>query len=144
MILAIVTGHFPEVLEGVYDPVTLSLTGIALVLEIAAVILWLIYVLKYFLVPFLLADDRRRRAGQLFADSCFFMQGKQAELFMALLSLCPWFLFSLLAIPMLYVFPYTGTILGIYANCYVEQAGAYERWQQAMHRQDPPPGAGQR
>lgn len=44
------------------------------------------------------------------------MKGRHTELFMAKLSFLPWFVFSLLALPALYVLPYYEMTLALYAR----------------------------
>ena len=79
----------------------------------------LIICYRYFLVPYILADDPRIHIRTLFRSSVGIMKGKKAELFALDLSFLPYYILNLLVVPMLGTLPYINMTKALYAKRYI-------------------------
>lgn len=112
--------------------VVFSLGAAALLVGILSGILYLFFIQRYALVAYqatkALPEVSRTAVSadssvpelpgcrKAFRLSRRIMKGRHTELFMAKLSFLPWFVFSLLALPALYVLPYYEMTLALYAR----------------------------
>lgn len=88
---------------------------------------YLVFIQRYFLAPYLLADKPGIRLNKAFQKSVRMMQGRCWELLSLRLSFFGWGLLSLLAVPALYAVPYYRASLSIYARYVMEYHGRTAR-----------------
>ncbi len=79
----------------------------------------LIVCYRYFLVPYILADNPKVRILTAFRSSVQIMKGKKAERFALDLSFLPYYLLNLLLVPMIGTLPYINMTKALFAKRYI-------------------------
>ncbi len=96
----------PIVLRTLYGNPYILIPGI--LIYIAILIIWIIFLLRYALFLPLLVDDPHQRARDVLKKSRLMMTGHRKQLFLLLLSFIGWYLLGLLsmAVGFLWIYPY--------------------------------------
>lgn len=93
---------------------------IGILLLLTAALLLSVFLLRYFLAPYILADDQKLSARKCIVLSKRYMKGRKGQLWVFHLSFFPWMLLSLLILPLLYVLPYISCASALYAKYLIE------------------------
>lgn len=88
-------------------------------LALIGLIVSLIVCYRYFLVPYILADDPCVHIKIAFKSSVRIMKGKKSELFSLDVSFLPYYFLSVFIVPMLWTLPYINTTKALYAKKYI-------------------------
>lgn len=104
-----------ELPAGLYLFVTILAAGLAVIGLLAA----RIACYRYFLVPYILADDPSVRIRTAFRSSVRIMARKKSELFALDLSFLPYYLLNILIVPMVGTVPYMSMTKALYAKQYI-------------------------
>lgn len=84
-------------------------------------VFFFITILKYALVPFIMAEHKNISVFKAISISVKATKGNKLKLFTLILSFIPWFLFSILIIPLFYVIPYVGLSITLFARFAIEK-----------------------
>ena len=93
---------------------------IGALLLITAALLLSVFLLRYFLAPYILAEDQKQSARKCIVLSKRYMKGRKGQLWVFYLSFFPWLLLSFLILPILYVCPYISCASALYAKYLIE------------------------
>lgn len=88
-------------------------------LAVAGAVSALVICYRYFLVPYILADDPAVRIRTAFRSSVRIMAGKKGVLFSLDLSFLPYYLLNLLVLPMFGTVPYISMTKALYAKQFI-------------------------
>ncbi|WRS26594.1 DUF975 family protein [Oscillospiraceae bacterium MB08-C2-2] len=94
---------------------------ISCVLLILATILYTVHMMKYFLTPYLMAEDPKMSVGKAIRTSIRFTKGYRFSLFSFSLSFLGWILLCIFLFPILFVGPYLQTSMALYARYIIEK-----------------------
>ncbi len=76
---------------------------------------------RYFLAPYLLAEDGGQKVSRIIKQSVKASKGRRGEILRLQLSFIGWFLLSVLLFPLLYTLPYYRASLSVYARYLIER-----------------------
>ncbi|SDM65813.1 DUF975 family protein [Acetanaerobacterium elongatum] len=99
---------------------TLSV-AVGVLLAVLGLVFALVIITRYFLAPYLFAQNAQLRVRQAVKTSVRYMHGSAGRLVLLLLSFMLWALASLLVLPALYAFPYAESTLAIFARFTIER-----------------------
>lgn len=92
---------------------------VAIGLALAGLVVSLVVCYRYFLVPYILADDPNVRIRTAFRSSVRIMAGKKGTLFSLDISFLPYYLLGLLLLPLLGTVPYISMTKALYAKQFI-------------------------
>ena len=91
-------------------------------LALLSAVFWCIFISRYFMAPYLLAEQTGMTARQAIKHSVREMHGGRTEIFLLELSFLPWALLCIFILPLLYVVPYYSGSKALYARYFIERA----------------------
>lgn len=99
---------------------TLSV-AMGVLLAVLGLVFALVIIMRYFLAPYLFAQNAQLGVRQAVKTSVRYMHGSAGRLVLLLLSFVLWAMASLLVLPALYAFPYAESTLAIFARFTIER-----------------------
>lgn len=99
---------------------TLSI-AMGVLLAVLGLLFALVIIMRYFLAPYLYAQNAQLGVRQAVKTSVRYMHGSTGRLVLLLLSFILWALASFLVLPALYAFPYAESTLAIFARYTIER-----------------------
>lgn len=105
---------------------------VGMLLGVLAFVFFLIVTNRYFLSAYLIVDRPEMSVREAFVTSVRYTKGCKTQIFMLMFSFLPWFLLSVLVLPLLYVVPYYNESLALYAKYLVERGKLHEPQEQTV------------